>query len=98
MITAPQMRAARALLGIDQRTLAQRAGVSVPTIQRMEASTGQVRGTVDSLGKVVAALEAAGVELHSAKSVTFDWLEDVETADALLPRALAGFDADPLRL
>jgi Helix-turn-helix. len=63
MITAPQMRAARALLGIDQRTLAQRAGVSVPTIQRMEASTGQVRGTVDSLGKVVAALEAAGVEL-----------------------------------
>jgi hypothetical protein len=29
----------------------------------MEASTGQVRGTVDSLGKVVAALEAAGVEL-----------------------------------
>jgi predicted transcriptional regulator len=63
MITAPQMRAARALLGIDQRTLAQRAGVSVPTIQRMEASTGQVRGTVDSLGKVVAALDAAGVEL-----------------------------------
>jgi predicted transcriptional regulator len=63
MITAPQMRAARALLGMDQRTLAQRAGVSVPTIQRMEASTGQVRGTVDSLGKVVTAFEAAGVEL-----------------------------------
>ncbi|MCJ0825074.1 helix-turn-helix transcriptional regulator [Luteimonas sp. 50] len=63
MITAPQMRAARALLGMDQRTLAQAAGVSVPTIQRMEASDGQVRGTVDSLAKVVAALDAAGVEL-----------------------------------
>ena len=63
MITAPQMRAARALLGMDQRTLAQSAGVSVPTIQRMEASDGQVRGTVDSLAKVVAALDAAGVEL-----------------------------------
>jgi transcriptional regulator with XRE-family HTH domain len=63
MITAPQMRAARALLGMDQRTLAQCAGVSVPTLQRMEASTGQVRGTVDSLAKVVAALDAAGVEL-----------------------------------
>ena len=63
MITAPQMRAARALLGMDQRTLAQRAGLSVPTIQRMEASTEQVRGTVDSLVKVVAALDAAGVEL-----------------------------------
>jgi transcriptional regulator with XRE-family HTH domain len=63
MITAPQMRAARALLGMDQRTLAQRAGLSVPTIQRMESSTDQVRGTVDSLVKVVAALDAAGVEL-----------------------------------
>jgi transcriptional regulator with XRE-family HTH domain len=63
MITAPQMRAARALLGMDQRTLAQRAGLSLPTIQRMEASTDQVRGTVDSLVKVVAALDAAGVEL-----------------------------------
>jgi transcriptional regulator with XRE-family HTH domain len=57
------MRAARALLGMDQRTLAQRAGLSVPTIQRMESSTDQVRGTVDSLVKVVAALDAAGVEL-----------------------------------
>ncbi|MCH4540442.1 MULTISPECIES: helix-turn-helix domain-containing protein [Brucella/Ochrobactrum group] len=63
MITGPQMRAARALLGIDQKTLAELAGLSVPTIQRMEASTGNVRGVVDSLTKVVAALEFAGVEL-----------------------------------
>ena len=63
MITAAQMRAARALLGIDQRTLAQLAGVSLPTIQRMEASTGNVRGIIDSLSKVIAAIEAAGVEL-----------------------------------
>lgn len=63
MITAAQMRAARALLGIDQRTLASLAGVSVPTIQRMEASSGNVRGVVGSLTRVVAALDAAGVEL-----------------------------------
>ena len=63
MITGPQMRAARALLGIDQKTLAERSGLSVPTIQRMEASAGNVRGVVDSLTKVVAALELAGVEL-----------------------------------
>lgn len=64
MITAAQMRAARALLGIDQRTLARRSGVSLPTIQRMEATSGgNVRGIVDSLTKVVAALEDAGVEL-----------------------------------
>ena len=63
MITAPQLRAARALLGLDQRALAQLAGLSLPTIQRMEASAGQVRGTVDSLVKVVEALDGAGVEL-----------------------------------
>lgn len=63
MITAAQLRAARALLGIDQKTLANLAGVSVPTIQRMEASTGNVRGVVDSLTKVVNALNLAGIEL-----------------------------------
>jgi transcriptional regulator with XRE-family HTH domain len=63
MITSQQMRAARALLGIDQRQLADIAGLSIPTIQRMEASDGQVRGIVDTLVKVIAALERAGIEL-----------------------------------
>lgn len=63
MITSFQMRAARALLGIDQKTLADLAGVSLPTIQRMEASTGNVRGVVETLMKVVEALDRAGVEL-----------------------------------
>lgn len=63
MMTAGQLRAARALLGIDQKRLAEMAGVSVPTIQRMEASQGNVRGVVESLTKIVDALNAAGVEL-----------------------------------
>ncbi len=63
MMTPAQLRAARALLGMDQRTLALRAGVSLPTIQRMEASDGFVRGVVDTLTKVVAALEREGIEL-----------------------------------
>jgi transcriptional regulator with XRE-family HTH domain len=63
MITAAQMRAARALLGIDQRQLAELSGVSLPTIQRMEASEGNVRGVVDTLTKVVEAFDAAGIEL-----------------------------------
>lgn len=57
------MRASRALLGIDQRKLAEMAGLSLPTIQRMEASDGVIRGNVDSLMKLVAALETAGIEL-----------------------------------
>ena len=63
MITSQQMRAARALLGLDQRQLAGLAGLSLPTIQRMEASDGQVRGVVDTLVKVITALEGAGIEL-----------------------------------
>ena len=63
MITAAQLRAARALIGIDQRQLAAACGLSVPTIQRMEASEGVIRGNVDSLMKLVAALESLGVEL-----------------------------------
>lgn len=63
MMTSAQMRAARALLGMDQRQLADLSGVSLPTIRRMEASDGNVRGIVDSLTKVVEALNAAGVEL-----------------------------------
>jgi len=63
VITAAQLRAARAMLGIDQRELAQRCGLSVPTIQRMEASDGVVRGNVDSLMRLVGALDAAGIDL-----------------------------------
>jgi transcriptional regulator with XRE-family HTH domain len=63
MITAAQLRAARVLLGIDQRRLAELSGLSVPTIQRMEASETMVRGNVDSLVKLITALEAAGIEL-----------------------------------
>ena len=63
VISAGQLRAARALLGIDQRRLAELAGLSLPTIQRMEASDGVIRGNVDSLMKLIGALNAAGIEL-----------------------------------
>jgi len=70
MITAAQMRAARALLGIDQRELAQLSGLSVPTVQRMEASEGVIRGNVDSLMKLIGALDAAGIELIGEGAVS----------------------------
>jgi transcriptional regulator with XRE-family HTH domain len=64
------MRAARALLGIDQRELAQRSGLSLPTIQRMESSDGVIRGNVDSLMKLVDALAAGGIELIGEGAVS----------------------------
>jgi transcriptional regulator with XRE-family HTH domain len=70
MLTAAQLRAARALLGMDQRALAEASGLSLPTILRMEASEGVVRGNVDSLMKLIAALEVAGIELINAGVVS----------------------------
>ena len=70
MITAAQMRAARVLAGIDQRELAQKSGLSVSTIQRMEASDDVIRGNVDSLMKLIVALEAFGIELIGAGSAS----------------------------
>ena len=70
MITAAQLRAARLLLGIDQRQLAELSGLSVPTIQRMEASETMVRGNVDSLVKLIAAFDAAGIEMIDEGAVS----------------------------
>ena len=70
MITAAQLRAARVLLGIDQRRLAELSGLSVPTIQRMEASEAMVRGNVDSLVKLIAAFDAAGIEMIDEGAVS----------------------------
>jgi transcriptional regulator with XRE-family HTH domain len=70
MITAAQLRAARALLGIDQRKLAELSGLSLPTIQRMEASEDVIRGNVDSLMKLVGALDTAGIVLIGADSAS----------------------------
>lgn len=69
-ISAAQLRAARALLGFDQRTLAERAGLSLPTVQRMEASEGTIRGNIDSLSKLIAAFDTAGIEFLDDSSTS----------------------------
>ena len=60
-ILAKHIKAARLWLEWDQKRLAREAGVSVPTIQRMEGSEGQVRGTYENVQKVRETLEHAGV-------------------------------------
>ena len=72
MITSGQLRAARALVGIDQRALAKAARLSLPTIQRMEASDGVVRGNVESLMKLIAALDRLGIELINEGAASVD--------------------------
>jgi hypothetical protein len=55
---------------MDQRALAEASALSLPTIQRMEASEGVIRGNVESLMKLIAALDAAGVELINEGAVS----------------------------
>ena len=62
MITADQIRAARALLRLSARRLAEMAGLSLPTIQRMEAAKGVPSGHSKSLEAVENALKDAGIE------------------------------------
>jgi transcriptional regulator with XRE-family HTH domain len=90
MISAAQLRAARALMGIDQRQLAELAGLSVPTIQRMEASEGVIRGNVDSLMKLVAALDKGGVELINEGGKSQDGGRGVRLKSASPPASAAG--------
>ena len=89
MITSHQMRAARALLGIDQRQLATLANVSLPTIQRMEACNGHVRGVIDTVMKIINALETAGIEFigeHAASKGFGRGVRMRETSAGELPR------------
>ena len=87
MISSGQLRAARALLGIDQRRLAELAGLSVPTIQRMEASDDVIRGTVDSLTKLIAALDAAGLALIGEGAASTEGGRGVRLKEAPRPPA-----------
>ena len=90
MITAAQLRASRALLGIDQKTLAELSGLSVPTIQRMEASESVIRGNVDSLVKLIDALNAAGIELITEGAVSSTGGRGVRLKADFDPGAVSG--------
>ncbi len=56
-ITAAQVRAARAMVKWTQQDLARASGVSLPTIKRMEARDGPIRGITDNVVKIQRALE-----------------------------------------
>ena len=66
MVVAKQVKAARVMLDLTQSDLAYAAGLSIPTIQRMEASKGPVRGHAVNVWQLQKALEDAGIEFIDA--------------------------------
>ncbi|MDB5576144.1 MAG: family transcriptional regulator [Bradyrhizobium sp.] len=61
-VSIRQIKAARALLAWSQEDLAKAAEVSIPTVKRLEALDGPLGGRNDTIEKIVAALENAGIE------------------------------------
>jgi transcriptional regulator with XRE-family HTH domain len=61
MMTAEQLRAARAILRLEQKILAERAGISVETIKRLERQNGPLQANFDTIRRLRTALELAGV-------------------------------------
>jgi transcriptional regulator with XRE-family HTH domain len=61
MIVARQIRAARALVGLSQREVAERASVGIATIRRIEAAVDEITGTAQTLSRIQKALQAAGI-------------------------------------
>jgi transcriptional regulator with XRE-family HTH domain len=64
MITIQQIRAARGLLGWSQSELAKRAGLSLPTIKRVESETG-LRVSDEARARIQRALEGGGAQFLS---------------------------------
>lgn len=64
MIVAKQVKAARVLIDFSQDDLADAAKLSIPTVQRMEASKGPVRGNAVNVWQLQKALEGCGYRVH----------------------------------
>ena len=60
-VSIRQVKAARELLAWSQDQLAEKAGVSVPTVKRLEANDGLLGGRAETVSKIRTALESGGV-------------------------------------
>ena len=64
MLISGQVRAGRAFLGWSRKELAERAGVNISTVQRVERRKRELKANVHSLRKIEQALVAGGIEFH----------------------------------
>lgn len=62
LVDARQIKAARSLLRWRQEQLAERAGLGLSTIRRLERSEGRIEANFDTVEKIRQAFEGAGIE------------------------------------
>jgi transcriptional regulator with XRE-family HTH domain len=96
MITAEQIRAARAILRLEQSTLAEMAGLSVETIKRLERQSGTLQATQETIDSIKEALELAGIEFLDSSSEAGSGVRLVTTAiliDRIVLKVAAEFAA-----
>jgi hypothetical protein len=66
-VSVRQIKAARMLLDWSQDRLAEAADIGIATIKRLEAQDNGLGGRDDTVGKIVGALELAGIEFQDGK-------------------------------
>ncbi len=105
MVSSEQIKAARALLRMEQDELARRAGVSVTTIRRLEAASGEYAVADDTAREVQMALQEAGIEfIHDgvrraggkADAALLEDLRAIAKESARLQAALPRWSEDDL--
>jgi transcriptional regulator with XRE-family HTH domain len=86
LVTGNQLKAARALAGVDQQQLAESAGVNVNTIRNMEARGAEpIASGAMTVRKIEVALEALGIEFlnHARPGVRLKTHEGTQNTDVL---------------
>jgi predicted transcriptional regulator len=78
LVTGEQLRAARAMLRMEQEPLADAAAISVATIRRMEGFNGPIGARTDTLRRLQRVLEQAGIEFRPDGSVRLRESADAE--------------------
>ncbi len=81
MLTSEQIRAARAMLRVDQKELAERSGISIETVKRIERTPGTISAYASTVDALQRALEAAGVEFINGEQPG----ERLKTAPLAIP-------------
>ena len=80
-LSGEQIRAGRAILRLDQASLAKGAGVSLETIKRLESMRGPVEANTRTVAAIAAAFQRLGVGFDAREQAIGVWLHAASVAN-----------------